>query len=316
MRRLFISSVLLWLCAAAISHSQSRMTREEYILLYKDVAIAQMRATGIPASITMAQACLESGNGNSRLAVEGNNHFGIKCHGWAGDTLKVDDDAKGECFRKYGEAGQSFSDHSDFLRYRDRYAPLFELARDDYRGWAKGLKAAGYATSPTYADDLIRIIEQNGLAALDKLEEVQVAEIPPAPAEIEKPVRVEPKRAEALYKVPLQRPVLSRNGVLYVVAESYDSYASIAREFHLFGNEILRFNDAAKGSGLTAGEPVYLERKRSGSARHLDKHFVEEGETMWSISQRYAVRLKNLYKYNNMTPGSEPAVGTIIKLSK
>lgn len=306
---------IAWLCATTLAAPDKRMTREEYILQYKEVAISQMRTSGIPASITMAQACLESGNGNSRLATEGNNHFGIKCHGWTGDSLNVDDDAKGECFRKYENAEQSFSDHSDFLRYRDRYASLFELAQDDYKGWARGLKAAGYATSPTYADDLIRIIEENGLHALDKLDEEQVAEIPPAPTVIEAPVRVEPKRTSGLYSISLKRELLSRNGVTYIIAESYDTYASLAEEFRLFRKEIARFNDSEESRRLTAGETVYLERKRNRSARHLDKHFVEEGETMWEISQRYAVRLKRLYKYNNMTPGTEPAAGAIIKLS-
>lgn len=316
MHRIFSSILSTILCITCFAASPTKMTREEYILMYKDVAVQQMLTSGIPASITMAQACLESGNGNSKLAVEGNNHFGIKCHGWAGDSIHIDDDARAECFRKYESADQSFSDHSDFLRYRDRYAKLFELQRDDYRGWAYGLKAAGYATSPTYAENLIRIIEENGLAALDRIEEEKEVELPPAPAVAEAPARAEIKHSSPLYEVSLRREIMSRNGVCYVVAESYDTFASIAEEFHLFRREILRFNDCRKNRKLEPGETVYIERKRSRSANHLEKHFVEEGETMLGISQRYAVRVKSLYKYNNMAPGTEPDAGTIIKLTR
>ena len=149
--------------------AQSRMTREEYILMYKDIAIEQMHRTGIPASITLAQACLESDNGNSPLATEANNHFGIKCHSWTRDSIHIDDDELQECFRKYDDAAESFQDHSDFLKYRKRYARLFDLDPYDYAGWARGLKAAGYATLPTYAEKLIKIIEENYLFLFDRL---------------------------------------------------------------------------------------------------------------------------------------------------
>lgn len=315
MKRLVISLLLMVACASVISSPQ-RMTREEYILMYKEVAIKQMLSSGIPASITMAQACLESNNGNSRLAVEGNNHFGIKCHGWAGDSIRADDDALNECFRKYSSAEESFSDHSDFLRFRDRYAKLFELDPTDYKGWARGLKEAGYATSPVYADNLIRIIEDNKLYLLDILDTAQFAEIPPAPAVAEAPVEVKPSKGSPLYRISLERQVYSRNGVSYVLAESYDSYSSIAEEYRLFRLELLFYNDLKEDRQLEAGEIVYLERKKASGARHLDKHVVEEGETMYSIAQRYAIRLKALYSLNGMNPGEEPAPGTLVKLRK
>ena len=315
MKRLVLSLLLLVACAAMLSSPQ-RMTREEYILMYKEVAIRQMLSSGIPASITMAQACLESNNGNSRLAVEGNNHFGIKCHGWAGDSIRADDDALNECFRKYSSAEESFSDHSDFLRYRDRYAKLFELDPTDYKAWARGLKEAGYATSPVYADNLIRIIEDNKLYLLDILDTAQFAEIPPAPAVAEAPVEVKPSKGSPLYRISLERQVYSRNGVSYVLAESYDSYSSIAEEYRLFRLELLFYNDLKEDRQLEAGEIVYLERKKASGARHLDKHVVEEGETMYSIAQRYAIRLKALYSLNGMNPGDEPAPGTLVKLRK
>ena len=315
MKRFSLSLLLLVACAALLSSPQ-RMTREEYILLYKEVAVRQMLSSGIPASITMAQACLESDNGNSRLAVEGNNHFGIKCHGWAGDTIRANDDAQNECFRKYASADESFQDHSDFLRFRDRYAKLFELEPTDYKGWARGLKEAGYATSPTYADNLIRIIEDNRLYLFDVLDTAQAAVIPPAPAVAEAPVEVKPTKGSPLYRISLERQVYSRNGVSYVLAESYDSYSSIAEEYRLFRLELLYFNDMKEDRQLETGEIVYLERKKAAGAKHLDKHVVEEGETMYSISQRYAIRLKSLYALNGMQPGEEPVPGALIKLRK
>ena len=316
MKRLLTAALLLMTGAFTLLTAPQRMTREEYILRYKEVAVRQMIASGIPASITMAQACLESDNGNSRLAVEGNNHFGIKCHGWAGDSIRADDDARNECFRRYASAEESFSDHSDFLRYRDRYAKLFELEPTDYKGWARGLKEAGYATSPSYADNLIRIIEDNRLYLFDILDTAQSAIIPPAPAVAEAPVEVEVTKGSPLYRISLERQVYSRNGVSYVLAESYDSYSSIAEEYRLFKRELLYFNDMKEDRQLKTGEVVYLEHKKGAGAKHLDKHVAEEGETMYSIAQRYAIRLKSLYNMNGMQPGDEPVPGMLIKLRK
>ena len=148
--------------------SAQRMDRQEYIAKYKKWAIAEMNRTGIPASITLAQGILESDCGNSDLAVEANNHFGIKCHSdWTGKTMHKDDDRNNECFRSYDNAYQSFKDHSDFLTGKSRYASLFTLDKTDYKGWAKGLKKCGYATERTYAERLIKIIEEEGLDTYD-----------------------------------------------------------------------------------------------------------------------------------------------------
>lgn len=145
-----------------------KITREQYINLYKDIAIHQMKLYGIPASIIMAQACLESGDGNSRLAVKGNNHFGIKCHNtWQGRRIYRNDDERGECFRRYSNPEDSFKDHSEFLKNGKRYQSLFDLKKTDYKAWAHGLKAAGYATNPKYASMLIEIIETNNLQRFD-----------------------------------------------------------------------------------------------------------------------------------------------------
>ncbi len=145
------------------------MSREDYIKTYSDLAMKEMARVGIPASITLAQGCLESDNGNSTLATKGNNHFGIKCHDWTGKKIYHDDDAKNECFRSYDSPYESYMDHSQFLTTRDRYAELFELKPHDYRGWAKGLKNAGYATASNYATLLIKIIEDNELYRFDLL---------------------------------------------------------------------------------------------------------------------------------------------------
>ena len=313
-RRLLLSIALLFFTLSGLA-AQERITRQEYIERYKALAIRQMVEYGIPASITLAQACLESGDGNSTLAVEGNNHFGIKCHGWQGATIHHDDDLLQECFRKYDKVEDSYRDHSEFLHYRDRYAFLFELERTDYRGWAYGLKKAGYATAPEYAQRLIAIIEQNNLSQYDGVatEDPDIEAIP-TPITAEKSVRITPDKGSPLYRISLARQVYSRNGVTYILAEGYDTYESLAKEFRLFRRELLRFNDMKTEIPIVAGQVIYLEKKRTRSAKFLEMHVAEEGETMYDLSQRYAVRLRNLYMYNGMKEGEEPIPGQKIYL--
>ena len=157
------------LCLGILAQAQkSRITRDVYITNYRNIAVEEMLRSGIPASITLAQGMLESDNGNSSLAIDANNHFGIKCHKtWDGEKVYHDDDKKNECFRKYNSANDSYRDHTDFIKNTNRYAELFNNKSNDYKSWAKGLKNAGYATSRTYADDLIRIIEENNLNKFD-----------------------------------------------------------------------------------------------------------------------------------------------------
>ena len=140
---------------------------QKYIELYANIAMTEMRKSNIPASITLAQGILESASGRGRLAVEANNHFGIKCHGWQGAKIYHDDDSSQECFRKYTRAESSYEDHSEFLTTRKRYASLFDLKPDDYEGWARGLRAAGYATDRKYPEKLIRLIERYQLYKFD-----------------------------------------------------------------------------------------------------------------------------------------------------
>lgn len=319
MKAVYISICCLLVMTGLVAASGLPQTtsdyRTDYILKYREAAISQMQSSGIPASITLAQACLESGFGTSRLAREGNNHFGIKCHDYKGRKMYLDDDIKDDCFRVYDRVEDSFQDHSDFLRFRARYSFLFDLDPTDYKGWAYGLKAAGYATDPQYATRLIDLIERYNLQQYDTV--VSQDELPVTPVVAKLPEQVELKESSPLYKISLQREILKRNNVMFVVANGYESFSSIAREFNLFKWEVLRFNDEHKDRMLQDGEVVYIEAKKKQADRYLDKHVVEEGESMRNISQQYAVKEKYLYKYNPGLPkGSDPAPGSIINLRK
>lgn len=330
--KLLIISLFIGLSAYA-QHNQ-KSPQEIYIEQFATLAVEEMYRSGVPASITLAQGLLESRYGLSELAVKGNNHFGIKCHNnWNGKKIYYDDDAKGECFRKYPSPEQSYRDHSDFLRYRDRYKFLFDYNTTDYKSWANGLKKAGYATDPSYASKLIRIIEDYRLYEYDdkpasfaksdrksrkesKRVTVKVPEVlPPSPTEIEQTEALtEAQRQD--FHFSISREVYKRNGVPFVKAMEGESYASIASANNLFLREILKYNDLAAEAQIVPGTEVYLRPKKGQAVKGLDKHVVEEGETMRSIAQRYGVRLKNLYKINEMADGSIIREGDIIKLRK
>lgn len=314
MKKCFVLLILfilpLPLCA------QQRMTREQYIAKYKDMAIRQMEESGIPASITLAQGCLESGDGNSTLAREANNHFGIKCHDWDGESVYQDDDKKNECFRKYDSAEDSFRDHSDFLLSRSRYAALFSLEPTDYKGWAYGLKAAGYATAKDYAQRLIEIIEENGLSQYDIVENAGETELAVSQAEPDESAGHEPQNKVSDYKVYLQRQFHRQNGVKYIVANGYDTFRSLAKDYRLFKTELMRFNDVRRDRAIPAGEIIYLEPKKDEYQDADGTHISEEGETMYDLSQKYAIRLKSLYKLNGMDSKQEIEAGMTIRLRK
>lgn len=283
---------------------------EAYILSYKNIAIKQMNEYGIPASIILAQGSLESGNGTSRLAVKANNHFGIKCHGWKGASIYHDDDKKDECFRKYNSPEESYNDHSEFIRYNQRYSSLFNLDIKDYKGWARGLKAAGYATNPNYAKLLIKIIEKYSLFKYDNL----LQELPSTPDKITDFNQLLPDRTSNLYTISLARPLYTKNGVACIIANKNDTYSSIAQEFGLFKRELLKFNDLSKNSTLTENTIVYIERKKSQGNKELPKHIVNKNETLHEISQKYGIRLKKLLKINKMNRRSTINEGDVIKL--
>ena len=294
-----------------ISSAVSQISREEYIERYQLLAIEEMNRSGIPASITMAQACLESGNGNSILSQKSNNHFGIKCKStWTGKTVKHDDDEKNECFRKYNTVEESFIDHSDFLMNNPRYYSLFQLPPDDYVGWAHGLKQAGYATAPDYAQRLLKIIDEYQLYRLDyKMTNEQLASLKHS----------KPRKKEVMDNLvidPYQsHPITMRNNLKTVVVNEGDTYEILAQEFGIKAWELYKFNDHPEGYIPLKNEIVYIEAKhRKAGRKGMLTHRVEAGETMHYISQLYGLKLKPLYKRNKMIPGEEPHTEEIIFL--
>jgi len=283
---------------------------EAYVFTYKNIAIRQMTRYGIPASIILAQGSLESNNGTSTLAKKANNHFGIKCHGWKNATIYHDDDEKNECFRKYNSPEESYKDHSEFIRYRERYNALFSLDIKDYKGWAHGLKAAGYATNPNYAHLLINIIEKYSLYKYDSPSQ----ELPSTPQEIKQFIELLPDKSSNLYSISLTRPLYTKNGVTCIITNNNDTYSLIAKEFGLFRSELLKFNDLSKNIDLEENTIVYIERKKNQGNKDLPKHIVEKYETIYFISQKYGIRLKKLLKINNMNKRDKITEGDIIKL--
>lgn len=307
-----LSSLFLFLgLFTGLVHAQ--ITRQQYINKYKDLAVREMKRVGIPASITLAQALLESGNGNSKLAVKGNNHFGIKCHSsWKGKTIRIDDDKRNECFRKYKSVYDSYMDHSNFLTKGRRYAFLFDYKTTDYKKWAKGLKKAGYATSRTYATRLIQIIEDYKLYRFDsdKYKNEELVAEKNTPVKRHKKLKL----TKEDYAVQLGRVIKENNRVKYIVAKKGDSYAKLTEEFQLLRFELYKYNDVKKGAKLKVGQMVYLQPKRSKAEKGQDYHIVAKKETLHSISQKYAVKMKKLLKRNQMREGQKLKIGTKIKL--
>lgn len=280
------------------------LSRNEYINKYSKVAIEEMERTGIPASITMAQGILESNHGNSRLARKANNHFGIKCHNnWNGRTIKHTDDKNDECFRKYSSADESYKDHSNFLQRGKRYQFLFNYASTDYKKWAKGLKRAGYATNPRYADKLIELIKRYQLYKLDQRNNSADKQHKAAGNNNK---FVQKKLAVSTGK----HQIAERNRVEYTVARQGDTFASLTEEFDKMRWELRKYNDVPEGVEPEAGQIIYLQPKRNRASRDHKYYTVKAGETMWYVSQKFAVKLNKLYKKNRMEPGAEPEPGT------
>jgi LysM repeat protein len=285
---------------------QDKLTTEAYIDTYKDIAVAEMYRTGIPASITLAQGILESGSGNSRLAVEANNHFGIKCHEWNGDFIREDDDLKDECFRKYADALQSYIDHSEFLMSRSRYAFLFSYDKTDYKKWAHGLKKAGYATNPKYAPLLIGLIERFELHQYDHASMPQIAYKPAGSSN--DPVAMKNGNPRPLYTTG----IFQNNRINAVILQPNQQLADIAKAYDIRVARLKRYNELDDGFYLEPGMKVYLQPKRNKG--EVKEHTVKEGETMFLISQNYGIQLEKLYKRNKMTWGSQPEVGETLRL--
>lgn len=308
---LFILSILFFIPASFYANQEKRkMTPAEYIDNYKNEAIEEMFLHNIPASITLAQGMLESDFGNSDLAVYANNHFGIKCHKeWNGPTFMKDDDAQDECFRKYPSVLDSYTDHSNFLKSRNRYAGLFELKRTDYRGWAKGLKDAGYATHARYTERLLELIENYRLHKYDYASEVFKNE---TDSPLKKKVDMRRKSSTVTQKNQPEKNsgpiiILRDRFVKYVVIRSGDTFEKIAMDTDKDIWQLYRFNDLDPDDKLIAGEKLFIQPKRNKAREPF--HIVKKGETMRIISQLHGIKLKSLYKKNNMKPGAEPKLG-------
>ena len=318
----FWSIVLFWfLNGHAYGTDQQKNTRQQYIDQFAKLAIQEMNEFHIPASITMAQACLESRDGNSPLAVDANNHFGIKCNSsWTGPSVRQDDDSKNECFRKYKTAIESFRDHSKFLTGSTRYTFLFDYDIKDYKKWAYGLKKAGYATDPQYPERLLKIINDFQLNQLDEYYNSKKNYAIPEKREVAYIGGSKRKSNRGIDNFSINpyqtRNVERRNGAKAFVAKEGDTYEQITMEFSLKEWEIFKYNDAQKGDKLSKGDIIYLQTKSGSAPRGNDIHVLKKGETLWDVAQWYGVRLNALYRKNRMTRGEEPVVGQNISLRK
>ena len=281
---------VIFLAANTYLFAQKRYTTEEYVALYKEEAIKNMRLKRIPASITLAQGILESDRGNSTLARKAKNHFGIKCHsGWKGPSVKMDDDKKNECFRKYRSVLDSYADHADFLSSRSRYQELFKLDINDYKGWARGLKKAGYATNPKYATILIDLIDRYRLDQYDKVGE-----------------GFSPRLAD-LFE-------LNRKQAIMVKAN--ETKLGLSSSLDISVKKIEKYNELGSADELYEGQLIFLEKKRCRADKGNEYHTVQAGDTFYSIAQSYGMKMKSLLRKNNLWYGSKIKPGDVLNLRK
>jgi LysM repeat protein len=331
--------LFLCLCTTLMATAQKQKT-EAYIETYKEVAITEMMRTGVPAAITLAQGILESESGASDLVKRSNNHFGIKCKTeWTGDRTYHDDDAKGECFRVYPDPADSYKDHSDFLKTRPHYAFLFKLDPTDFEGWAKGLKKAGYATNPAYAQRLMKVIndynlQQYSLDAMARLKEgtpaqtgntiltaSQVINDPGENTIIQAKAVMEPQSeslSETIVSTLVKKTpaypagVFNINHTKVVYAKAGTSLLSLANIHDLPLSKLIEYNDLEEMDVLDMDRLVFIEKKQKKGA--TDFHTVAEGETLHTISQLQAIRLESLLDYNNLKKGATVLTGDKIYL--
>lgn len=335
---LFLTFLFSWFTLSAQTPAQKALA-DAYLGQFAGYAVEEMHRSGVPASITLAQGMLESNYGRSELAVKANNHFGIQCHGdaWKGKRYQHVDSGELREFRKYKSVSESYEDHSNFLVKNKRYASLFELEVTDYKGWAHGLKKAGYAEDPEYASKLIRVVEMYGLDKYDTMTEVPAADVRKdkrkdkeskkdrkdkvekqadsrtvvVAVEKEEPLTERQRRS---YRYTLSREMYSQNGVPFIYASAGETYSDIARQYDLFLREVLSFNDASEDCELPAGAVVYLQAKKRKAAKGYEEYVVEEGMGMMQISQKFAVKFKRLCRMNNVSEDHVPQAGDVIRL--
>ncbi len=327
MKKIVIFFIGIGLCVSVHAQKQNQAYLD-YIEQWRETAVQQQTDYGVPASITMAQALLESAAGQSELALNARNHFGIKCTSeWFGGVYYYDDDSQGECFRMYADAGESFKDHSLFLQ-RPRYATCFEIAVEDYEGWAYRLKACGYATDPSYAQKLIKLVEDYRLDTLVNGSRVTVTDksavandsVPqsndtvahrPLKATlvmVTEPIRVFTQEPEPPYVVPptareekrtflLTHPSKKCNGLKYVEAREGDTYANVAFRLNVRERQLREWNDAL-GRDLAVGDRIYMSAKKKTVPAEKGLMWVHPGETLWAICQREGIQMQQVQKLN------------------
>ncbi len=336
-------SLIFLFSVAVIFAQESRHI--DYIRTYAKLAVEEMELYNIPASITLSQGILETGGGQSRLAEQGNNHFGIKCKNeWTGPYMNHTDDAPNECFRVYGSPQESYRDHSKFLAERPYYKDLFKLNIHDYKGWAHGLRKAGYATNPRYPQLLIGSIEKYNLSQFDKISPAQVEaklielygpsnivalsnysnkdEIGETIAAI---IKEQPKEEEIVKpakKIEVEKRALSPSqrlkrhpvGINYVEAYENESFKTIAKLYNIRPKRLAEYNELPLNAKLKAGQPVFLEKKKNKGAKDFYK--VQQGDDMYMIAQKTGVKISKLYSLNRMKAGDQPKAGSTINLKK
>jgi LysM repeat protein len=325
-RRLTILIAFLLSLLSQFSRAQSTDAILAYIARYKDLAIAEMRRTGIPAAITLAQGIHETEAGTSVLVKKSNNHFGIKCKdNWTGQSVSHDDDARGECFRKYAAPEESYKDHSDFLKARPNYASLFKLDPTDYEAWANGLKKAGYATNPKYAQILIKLIRdynledytlialgkmrgEDGLVKNDKLTTEKNSDL----VAITKNNRVDQERPSVSIGIDYPSGEFKINDTRVIYVKKGTSYLTIAQRYEIPLARLFEFNDLKQQEIAADDQLVFIQRKRKTGDHEY--HVVQAGENIYNIAQTEAIRLESLLEYNSLGANMQPAVGETLYL--
>lgn len=309
----YLSVILLFLFSSSLS--SQNMTKEQYVNKYYKMAIREMNLFKIPASITLAQGILETNNGNSDLAIKANNHFGIKCqNSWTGMKYIKDDDTKNECFRVYANAEESYRDHSEFL-LRPRYEKLFTYDLNDYKSWAYGLKAAGYATNPNYPQILIKYIEELRLYEFDNFgwNATEVKKDTPVKTTI-KAIDTTPKATsiDTAKTAPKNTRKQIANNLNFIVIDSTFNIDLVAKETKISKSNLLLYNDLQNEQPITLGQNFFLERKLKDNK--LAIHEVRKGESLYDISQRYGMTLESLKNLNKIEQWEQPQEGEVLTL--